>query len=582
MDKEFLKYYEDELQYMKKLGEIFAKAHPKIAGRLKLEDEVDPHTERLIEAFSFLTARINRKLDDQFTDIIESLFNILFPQYNRPTPSFCVVQFNKDQIPKSGYPIPRKTELFVRNHEQYKFNTCFSIVMHPIKIDAVSSQYNTEFHSYEIKIKIVPMMGNSFSGMKLDSIRFNITDNCSNKFKLYDFIHNHQDVKIKYTDVNGNPVCKTVSLSPVGFESNESMYPFHDNELSFPGLRMLNEYFNFPEKFLFFDIKDFKEADNIRDFFEICIYHTYSDRHVNINIDTFCLNATPAINIFERSAHITIDHKETEYPLIPGYYHNQDFEVFSVEDIWETKILDSDSKKTIYKPFCSFYHFNESNDNDIVFWNVHRRISMKKADKGSDVCLSFHKFKGKWDQLEELVHVKMYCTNRKTIEITNETRFHITKGVDIEDGGIECIKQPAAPMQTYNNADLKWRFLSHLAINLSTLLTIDTLKEILYLYNTTNSETYNQMIEGICKITVNHTTRKHKELNCFYRGLEVSLWINEDFYVDNSLILFSNVLDFFFGQFVSINSFSQLIVKSYPDGKEIKQWEQRNGYKTLL
>ncbi|ETR65614.1 MAG: hypothetical protein OMM_13977, partial [Candidatus Magnetoglobus multicellularis str. Araruama] len=228
MDKELLKYYEDELQYIKNMGETFAKAHPQIAGRLKLGEDVDSHAERLIEAFSFLTARVNRKLDSQFDDIIESLFNILFPQYNRPIPSFCIVQITKDQIPDSGYKVPRKTELFFSKQEQYKFNTCYPVNMHPITIDSVTSQYNSDMDSHEIKIKIKPMRGKKFSAMKLDSIRFFITDNCSNPFKLYDLIHNIRSVKINFTNIDEKPVCKTVSLSPVGFGPDESLYPFHD------------------------------------------------------------------------------------------------------------------------------------------------------------------------------------------------------------------------------------------------------------------------------------------------------------------------------------------------------------------
>ncbi|WP_459203368.1 type VI secretion system baseplate subunit TssF, partial [Pseudomonas fragariae (ex Marin et al. 2024)] len=30
----------------------------------------DPHTERLIEAFSFLSARVHKKLDDEFPEIV--------------------------------------------------------------------------------------------------------------------------------------------------------------------------------------------------------------------------------------------------------------------------------------------------------------------------------------------------------------------------------------------------------------------------------------------------------------------------------------------------------------------------------
>ncbi len=58
-----------------KVGAEFADKFPKIAGRLQLEHDrsSDPHTERLIEAFAFISARIHKKIDDDFPAITESL-----------------------------------------------------------------------------------------------------------------------------------------------------------------------------------------------------------------------------------------------------------------------------------------------------------------------------------------------------------------------------------------------------------------------------------------------------------------------------------------------------------------------------
>ena len=45
--------------YLRKLGAGFAKAHPKIASRLRLGPDVseDPHVERLIQAFATFPSR---------------------------------------------------------------------------------------------------------------------------------------------------------------------------------------------------------------------------------------------------------------------------------------------------------------------------------------------------------------------------------------------------------------------------------------------------------------------------------------------------------------------------------------------
>ena len=60
MDPRMLRYYSQELQYIREMGAEFAERFPKIAARLALDstEVADPYVERLLEGFSFLSARI--------------------------------------------------------------------------------------------------------------------------------------------------------------------------------------------------------------------------------------------------------------------------------------------------------------------------------------------------------------------------------------------------------------------------------------------------------------------------------------------------------------------------------------------
>src|SRR4051812_47520055 len=115
-------FYENELAYIRKLGTEFAKKRPKIAGRLMIKHgsgvSTDPHVERLIEAFAFLTARVRLKLEDEFPELTESLLTILYPHYLAPIPSMGIAQFEVDpergKLP-NGYTIPRHSKL--RTHD---------------------------------------------------------------------------------------------------------------------------------------------------------------------------------------------------------------------------------------------------------------------------------------------------------------------------------------------------------------------------------------------------------------------------------------------------------------------------------
>ena len=85
-------HYREELFFIRKLALEFRQRYPAIAARLQLEENrsADPHVERLIQSFAFLTARVHNKLDDEFPELTESLLHILYPHYLNPVPSMTI------------------------------------------------------------------------------------------------------------------------------------------------------------------------------------------------------------------------------------------------------------------------------------------------------------------------------------------------------------------------------------------------------------------------------------------------------------------------------------------------------------
>ena len=119
MRDELLEYYESELTFLRQMGAEFAEKYPKVAAAAVLGANTceDPHVERLLEAFAFLSARIHLKLDDDFPEITESLLNVLYPHYLRPMPSMTVVEFAVDPGQgklTSNLIVPRNSLLYSR------------------------------------------------------------------------------------------------------------------------------------------------------------------------------------------------------------------------------------------------------------------------------------------------------------------------------------------------------------------------------------------------------------------------------------------------------------------------------------
>ena len=68
----------------------------------------------------------------------------------------------------------------------------------------------------------------------------------------------------------------------------------------------------------------------------------------------------------------------------------------------------------------------------------------------------------------------------------------------------------------------------------------------------------------------------------FCRGVEVTLEFDEQRYVGVGAYLFACVLERFLGLYASINSFSQLVVKTKQGEGYLKRWPPRAGEQRLL
>lgn len=88
MQKEFLAFYHDELQTLRRRATVFSRTYPEAAAKLRLVEGLadDPHVERLIESFAFISARIRHKLEDSFPELSAGLIEAIYPHLLAPRP----------------------------------------------------------------------------------------------------------------------------------------------------------------------------------------------------------------------------------------------------------------------------------------------------------------------------------------------------------------------------------------------------------------------------------------------------------------------------------------------------------------
>ena len=94
-----------------------------------------------------------------------------------------------------------------------------------------------------------------------------------------------------------------------------------------------------------------------------------------------------------------------------------------------------------------------------------------------------------------------------------------------------------------------------------------------------------QLIDGIVSVSSQRVVGRvgGPVASGFCRGVEVTVELDEEKFVGTGAFLFACVLERFLGLYVSINSFSQLVVKTRQQGKGyMRKWPPRAGEMQLL
>ncbi len=599
MNDTLLDYYEHELTYIRQMGVEFAEKYPKIAGRLMLESEKssDPHTERLIEAFAFLSGRIHKKINDDFPDMTESLLSIIYPHYNNPIPSMTIAQFKPlmQSVPETGYTIERGVKLYTKavNDTPCQFTTSQPVEIWPIEVTKAQLKdpeirVKNAQHLLQIQLKTINEI--PFNTIEFKKLRFFLHGQHQHIFHLHELLFNnvcHIECVTKDKQNKSQTVVLTPAVEPVGFKEEEALLPL--TKRAFPGYRLLMEYFSFPEKFLFFDLTGFDKLKNIDtdDKLDIRIYfNRTANRNLVVNKETFRLNASPVVNLFSKTAEpIRVEQRKTQYQVTPDTRRQDAMEVFSIDRI--SAISEEHGDQIEYRPFYSIRHHLEETkkDNRNVFWHVQREVSGKNRDKGTEVFLSFSDLNLKPDSPGvDVLTVHTTCTNRdlpSRLPVGDMAGdFRIESAAPVEK--ITAILKPTPARRPFLGGSLQWRLISHLSLNYTSLVEggEEALREILMLYDFDNSPSTRQQINGIISVKTEHVTKRIQHSFC--RGVKVIITLDEDKFVGVGLYLFAMILERFLAQYVSVNSFSQLVVKTLQRKEILNTWSPRSGNQILL
>ena len=626
MDPQLLDYYNKELIYMREMAGEFATSHPKIARRLGMHGtEVDdPYVERLIESFSFLSARMQIKLDAEFPRFTQRLLEVLYPNYLSPTPSMAVAQLHpsvKEGDFSRGFVVPRATAFHAKvpagEETPCEFRSSQDVTLWPIEIvDAKLTGAPPDIPALEryvpphvqvtgaLRLRLRMVGERNFSDLiGLDRLPVYLRGTEQVASHLFELLHT--SAIATFTGEPGNlmqrpHVVTNGALVHEGLGPEQGLLPLEWN--TFHGHNLLHEYFACPERFYFFTLTQLaaglsrvagKEA-------EVLILLTKPPGALGslVDVGQFALFCTPVINLFERRTdRIEINATQPEFHLVPDRSRPLDFEVYSVK-----AIAGQQAQTTAAMDFRPLYQtLNEDEGNYGRYFSVRRepRLASDTSRKygtrtpyvGTEVFISLvDQNEAPYSESIRYLSVKALLTNRDLpclVPRNGISDLAVSDSIPVASVGL--IRPPSTPKSPFAQREIAWRLIRQLGFNHLPLADMphregaQALRDMLRLFVSIDNNVQRRQIESLVGSRIERVTRRLPGAGplIYGRGVLCTLSVDEEGFSGTSPYLFGLVLEHYLARHVSINVFTQTALESMQRGV-VARWPVRMGGRGIV
>ena len=623
MNRTFLALYNNELHHLREVAGEFAREFPKIAGRLALDKDAkeecaDPFVERLLEGFAYLAARVQLKLDAEFPRFTQSLLETVYPHYLCPTPSMAVVRMEAD--PQSagtpeGFPVPRGSALrgtSSASDTSCEFRTAHDVHIWPLRV--AEGKYLTRNMAElalpdslrgkaAIRIRLQTNVGVKLNTLELDRLPIFVRGLNETPSAIFEQIFARAShVIVRTTKANGN-VCHVMpatTLKRVGLREDEALLPFAPR--GFEGYRLVQEYFAMPERFLFFEFTELREAIAKCDCEQVDLIILLKESEPRlenvVDAESFDLFCTPVINLFpKRLDPISLGERFSEYHAVADKTRPLDFEIYQIQ-----KVVGQGASAESQQMFQPFYLARDVDLESAAYFNAHRvprvlsarekQFGATSSYTGSELYISLVDGQNAPYRAElAQINATALCSNRhlpiQLVTRQGKTDFRLDLFAPVSS--IRCVAGPTDPRPAHPDGEIAWRVISHMSLNYLSLLNQDGdagpsgLREMLKLYCDVHDARSQKQVDGILAAYCKPIIRRVESPGplTFGRGLEVVVEFDEHGFEGTGIFILGSVLEQFFSRYVSLNSFTETVIRSQQRG-DIIRWPTHPGKRPII
>ena len=448
-----------------------------------------------------------------------------------------------------------------------------------------------------------------FAGCRVKELRFQILGQEGDAIALYEQIFARcRGVYFRYLDAFGDPVVipgQTEMLRQIGFGEDEALIP-NDKRL-FRGFDVLRDYFAFPRRFLGFDLTGLVRIAPRLAAKSIDIVLAFDESNPRlaaaVRKEFFTLYAAPAVNLFEKHVdRVAVKSNQHEYAVVPDRSRSLDFEPNRILNVFAH--IPGVPQKVAVEPLYSAAAGRSPTGLCYTVRRLPRRrteeerkYGQKSDYTGTDMFISL----GERSDPEEVrrvaeLSIEALCTNRHLTEHLpvgeSGADFRFLDNVDLD---VRCVAGPTRPReptltgmvgraQGASTGDIAWRIISMLSLNHLGLVEraagdrAQSLREMLSLFADISDSATERKIRGLRSLDTRPIVQRMRQPQgaAAARGLEISVLIDDKAYEGSGAFLMGAVLDRFFAEYVAINHFTEVVVRTNERG-EIMRWPPRAG-----
>jgi type VI secretion system protein ImpG len=553
-------YYEDELAYLRELGDAFSRANPRIAGLLS-QQATDPDVERLLEGFAFLTGKLRQRLDEELPELSHGILSLLWPHYLRPLPAMSIVEFAPDPS-GAAVRLPSGTAVASRpvDGTACQFRTCGDVTLVPATMTDVTLEERAG--SAMLTLSVTGIRSKSVAEFAGQGLRLFLNGARDARFGPM-LLHSLLADLTRLTASDGSrSVNLPPSLTQGGFSDAEAVLPWPEN--SAPGYRLLQEHLSFPERFLFVDLPPLPPEHGLNGP-TLTLSFTLSRRVElprQLGSEHIRLNCVPVVNLFTVQADpIRPDQNHVDYRVRPPSSGSPHARVHAIEQM--RGFVQGRPGHVTFEPFESFRHALPSAKGH--FYRARSRPSV--IGRGAEVWVSFvDGMDGSLVPQVDIVTVEVTCSNGQAAELVPIGGIDQRAVGSLATGAFRNITPVLPEVPPPLGGDTLWRLVAGLSRSLQPLDDIEALRTLIAGYDlrAVEDEQAHRRLElllgGLREIATEGFDTVVRGLPA--RGRQVVLTVDRSGFAGlEDVFLFGTVFDAFLGVYAGLNTAYRLVVR---------------------